>query len=119
MRISDWSSDVCSSDLRGLAARPQGRGDDADLHPCPGSRRRCGAQSAGQIVTAGVSTREAPVPGFVNDAVRVVARVATGEAVLAGRAPEPVQPRRPCECPFRWRLDRRAALRTMTKTAVP
>src|SRR3546814_7309971 len=31
MRISDWSSDVCSSDLVGGKQREQGKGDDA-LH---------------------------------------------------------------------------------------
>src|SRR3546814_7902780 len=33
MRISDWSSDVCSSDL--LHLRDDGRGMGADRRPCP------------------------------------------------------------------------------------
>src|SRR3546814_11400176 len=35
MRISDWSSDVCSSDLRGIAARPAG----AETRPRSVARR--------------------------------------------------------------------------------
>src|SRR3546814_9111989 len=40
MRISDWSSDVCSSDLLvGLAALQRGSGDgDRPCHPGPGVR---------------------------------------------------------------------------------
>src|SRR3546814_16246994 len=30
MRISDWSSDVCSSDLLGIGVRPGGRADDVE-----------------------------------------------------------------------------------------
>src|SRR3546814_17749155 len=32
MRISDWSSDVCSSDLLALPSVPHGRPDRADIH---------------------------------------------------------------------------------------
>src|SRR3546814_2107088 len=38
MRISDWSSDVCSSDLRGrrpLPLRPRAAGADPHPGPCP------------------------------------------------------------------------------------
>src|SRR3546814_3838477 len=35
MRISDWSSDVCSSDLREAAAEPLGRGQDVGRHLRP------------------------------------------------------------------------------------
>src|SRR3546814_13315533 len=38
MRISDWSSDVCSSDLR--PDRLGGLGDDDDLHSGAGARPR-------------------------------------------------------------------------------
>src|SRR3546814_11811047 len=35
MRISDWSSDVCSSDLRWIGAQPLHH-VDADVSDCPG-----------------------------------------------------------------------------------
>src|SRR3546814_18518628 len=35
MRISDWSSDVCSSDLAGDALRLAVRGDEDDRHGIP------------------------------------------------------------------------------------
>src|SRR3546814_14422881 len=38
MRISDWSSDMCSSDLRDGPPRPARRADrGARLRPCPGA----------------------------------------------------------------------------------
>src|SRR3546814_12698046 len=43
MRISDWSSDVCSSDLGCAAATQEGGAQEAERPPClavlPGSRR--------------------------------------------------------------------------------
>src|SRR3546814_17729759 len=37
MRISDWSSDVCSSDLHG-ETNPANHGDGIDLQPCRAAR---------------------------------------------------------------------------------
>src|SRR3546814_5988806 len=37
MRISDWSSDVCSSDLRRCLLQPEEHGDDVHLQLPPGS----------------------------------------------------------------------------------
>src|SRR3546814_12259022 len=39
MRISDWSSDVCSSDLRALSERPQPDGFDRRPEACDLRRR--------------------------------------------------------------------------------
>src|SRR3546814_18537093 len=49
MRISDWSSDVCSSDLQALAApgileaqdRHRSKRPLAESHRCPARNRRC------------------------------------------------------------------------------
>src|SRR3546814_1162155 len=56
MRISDWSSDVCSSDLAGAragnhpdGARQRQRAQRADADPAAGSRRRpAGGAGGGQ-----------------------------------------------------------------------
>src|SRR3546814_20467799 len=45
LRISDWSSDVCSSDLRTALSRSQGDGCRAGLDP-PWARRNGGSRPA-------------------------------------------------------------------------
>src|SRR3546814_18428235 len=45
MRISDWSSDVCSSDLRGLSRHPQAYLSDADA----ADDRRCDPPAGGDL----------------------------------------------------------------------
>src|SRR3546814_2644714 len=62
MRISDWSSDVCSSDLlgRGFSLRPEGPGGGGQLRPLRDQRqlgvslprRRAGAAGCGDARAA-------------------------------------------------------------------
>src|SRR3546814_2773179 len=47
MRISDWSSDVCSSDLAALPARAGGAWLDASRDPSDGARRDPQGRSRG------------------------------------------------------------------------
>src|SRR3546814_5267835 len=60
MRISDWSSDVCSSDLEHLAAVPQLR------QILPGERE--------QRRTVGAIERELPAFGGLDDIARAIDR---------------------------------------------
>src|SRR3546814_9380284 len=62
MRISDWSSDVCSSDLSGAAARDGiieigVAGDDAALLGTTRGTRGVGADQADDIETGGAQRR--------------------------------------------------------------
>src|SRR3546814_17911782 len=50
MRISDWSSDVCSSDLLGTGGRVGGVG--GGLRHCGGNRERRGAENHGKSCRA-------------------------------------------------------------------
>src|SRR3546814_7658579 len=55
MRISDWSSDVCSSDLDGdrhAASRTRGRGSGGDGRPCACVRRPADRRAAPDFVIA-------------------------------------------------------------------
>src|SRR3546814_3871737 len=52
MRISDWSSDVCSSDLAALADAPQRRGQAVGMMNPLGVARDLGADNAVGIVVA-------------------------------------------------------------------
>src|SRR3546814_14872857 len=52
MRSSDWSSDVCSSDLEGAAGRRSGHG----VGPYPRGRRQCGGGRARDRRRAGKDT---------------------------------------------------------------
>src|SRR3546814_19171907 len=79
MRISDWSSDVCSSDLvdgRGYLARdPQGHQPDrlAECHRAYPRRRRC-IQGTGEM---GRSDRKADCPDSPASGLEHVASVRT------------------------------------------
>ena len=55
----------------------------------------------------------APVPGLVDDAVRIAARIAEPEAEVAGAAVQPGEGRRRFEAFFRRRLARRADVERM------
>src|SRR3546814_11373177 len=77
MRISDWSSDVCSSDLRPDARCP--RNKQATAAPCPGGvdathgfhrPRWCARASAGSS-----ASRVMPAPGQAVGACRRVPRL--------------------------------------------
>src|SRR3546814_19118139 len=60
MRISDWSSDVCSSDLRCRGAYPQGRkGDDARQARTGDGAVAQGARAVGTAHTEMVEARMA------------------------------------------------------------
>src|SRR3546814_12364895 len=78
MRISDWSSDVCSSDLGGRAIGARGRGCGRTQHPR--AVRTCrrvvtsvalqgGGRAARQCLRVG---RRAPAVGFGEDRKSVV-----------------------------------------------
>src|SRR3546814_3552145 len=67
MRISDWSSDVCSSDLRHAAAdQPRGRQSDQDQD---GDRRRVGERRH-PVVEAVRLDQELRQPGHVGEILR-------------------------------------------------
>src|SRR3546814_1485506 len=77
MRISDWSSDVCSSDLRWRMSSP----------PLRGSPRRTRHEPADRT-----QPRPDPVPALVPDPGRAVLAVSAPAAALAAQALRPGQP---------------------------
>src|SRR3546814_7766336 len=58
MRISDWSSDVCSSDLLLGARRPQDLPDIAGAHDLAPAEDRCIVQSVHQVNRDGIHAVE-------------------------------------------------------------
>src|SRR3546814_1162186 len=60
MRISDWSSDVCSSDLRTPGADAADRHGSGDRRGAGGSGGCRGAPESGRLVVAGPAAH----PGF-------------------------------------------------------
>src|SRR3546814_2552020 len=55
MRISDWSSDMCSSDLRDGPPRPARRADrGARLRPCPGAAGAGTDPAGGRLAGGGM-----------------------------------------------------------------
>src|SRR3546814_3732066 len=87
MRISDWSSDVCSSDLRFLKAVAQGVGDRL-AGAGQGGRRQ---EPGGQRQQFG-RERIAPVP------LANIAKACQRVQAAAGAGPvQPAQPRRKSE----------------------
>src|SRR3546814_20636789 len=88
MRISDWSSDVCSSDLRDTK-RPAGS-PAAGNDPCSTPSRRGAKQNVGAVMTRSASAAMAASvdPTLIEKIPTIVGPhgVLTGEAV-SGRAP--------------------------------
>src|SRR3546814_21186999 len=91
MRISDWSSDVCSSDLGSRHFSPFGRSPDAMLafDPAPRARRGAhhdafGGEGAAAAVIDAAQQRSVGNPGRGKDAValRQVAQVLSAVEVL-------------------------------------
>src|SRR3546814_3508875 len=87
MRISDWSSDVCSSDLQGLGIRDWGFVGAAS----PGVRRR------GPVMVRGVAARafqipnpESPIPA--PSKLRAAGRARVGDRVADVGQPAHVHP---------------------------
>src|SRR3546814_9184887 len=81
MRISDWSSDVCSSDLR-IAPHEGGAFPDNPCCACRG--RRCfGPDAEGR--TARADRRQAPVAGRAGAQCGTCTR---GEGCASGRSEE-------------------------------
>src|SRR3546814_17197535 len=118
MRISDWSSDVCSSDLRRLVrAQDRGGGVAASRRAAARGRargvarghRRCGAASADAANPGGGASRCVPVGGGVRDrgGVDRARADAAGDRVRRGRAGDRSEERRvgkECvrKCRSRW-----------------
>src|SRR3546814_1965917 len=86
MRISDWSSDVCSSDLRDLAGEHR-RGQVVHHGRRPGGR----AEQAGLQPSAGPGSRLGGLPGPPDPAV-AAAGAAVSLRLLEGAGPR-VRPR--------------------------
>src|SRR3546814_11855973 len=61
MRISDWSSDVCSSDLAQLRGRGQGRGAQRKPEVAPQLRAAAGPDPARQVAQQAVQVRAHPL----------------------------------------------------------
>src|SRR3546814_15114586 len=86
MRISDWSSDVCSSDLLlpGTDAGVPDGGAGGVAPECPGPRPSCGGRMAGDVPEGAPVRAEArPMSSFVaatNGAARVWRFAVTGRS---------------------------------------
>src|SRR3546814_2672346 len=82
MRISDWSSDVCSSDLQHPIADGRPRQDDAGEDGEDGQDDRLGADSAGH------GPPEAAGRRFEADIAKDLDQLATDQVVALGKAAE-------------------------------
>src|SRR3546814_5351626 len=84
MRISDWSSDVCSSDLGRLGARAETIGAWLGVQPARRPRARAG-HGRGLACGAGHG-----VSGRAGKAARAAGRSRVSRGIDAGSAPRPV-----------------------------
>src|SRR3546814_16795810 len=106
MSISDWSSDVCSSDLRPVAQQTQ-RDVHPDLGPPAGEQRALAAQ-VGALIALGVRERRAlraePVIERIDEGVVLLAAVETAR-LEQGSEEGRVGKEGVSKCRFRWLED--------------
>src|SRR3546814_11741350 len=86
MRISDWSSDVCSSDLAGRPASAAGGQPGEGRRARAARRRRHGAEAAGDRAAGGRQGQRCP-----GQAARQVVGAAEVAAQPGGRSHRPPQ----------------------------